>query len=496
MKNFLLHPVFTVVSEEAARIGVDAYVIGGYVRDSILGRPCKDIDIVAVGEGAGNKTVGIRIAESVARRMKANVNVFKNFGTAHIKLEDWDVEFVGARKESYSRDSRKPIVEDGTLKDDQDRRDFTINAMAISLNEKNFGELLDPFDGQKDIELKIIRTPLDPDITYSDDPLRMMRAIRFASQLGYTIEEESLKALARNSARIKIISKERIIDELNKIIASKVPSDGFKLLFRTGLLKLIFPEMAALHGVDVINGHAHKDNFYHTLQVLDNVAVKSDNLWLRWAAILHDIAKPATKKYEPGHGWTFHGHEDRGARMVPKIFTALKLPLNEHMKYVQKLVMLHLRPIVLAKEEITDSAVRRLLFEAGDDIDDLMLLCECDITSKQEERVQRYLRNFQLVREKLKEIEAKDRVRNWQPPVTGEDIMNAFNIRPSLQVGIIKTAIREAILDGVIPNERMAAWNLMLNEGIKSGLKVVHGYELPNPELLPVKEKRDEDSDK
>lgn len=492
----LQHPVFKVVSEEAARLSVDAYVIGGYVRDKILDRPCKDIDIVAVGEGAGNKTVGIRLAEAVAKRMKVHVSVFRNFGTAQVKLEDWEVEFVGARRESYMRDSRKPIVEDGTLKDDQDRRDFTINALAISLNEKSYGELLDPFDGLKDIERKIIRTPLSPDVTYSDDPLRMMRAIRFSSQLGYIIEEESLRAIKRNAERIKIISKERIIDEMNKIVLSEVPSHGFKLLFNSGLLKLIFPEMHALQGVDVVNGHAHKDNFYHTLQVLDNVAAKSNDLWLRWSAILHDIAKPPTKKYEEGHGWTFHGHEDRGARMVPKIFTALKLPLNDRMKYVQKLVLLHLRPIVLAKTEITDSAVRRLLFEAGDDIEDLMTLCECDITSKQEERVQRYLKNFQMVREKLKTIEEKDRMRNWQPPVTGEDIMSAFNIPPSITVGNIKDAIREAILDGIIPNDRPRAWELMLSEGAKAGLSPVAGYEKPNPEVLPVKEKSDENSDK
>lgn len=496
MKNHLTHPVFAVVSEEAARIGVDAYVIGGFVRDSILDRTCKDIDIVAVGEEAGNKTVGIRIAEAVAARLKVHVTVFKNFGTAHVKLDDWDVEFVGARKESYSRDSRKPIVEDGTLKDDQDRRDFTINAMAISLNPKTYGELLDPFDGMGDIERKIIRTPLAPDVTYSDDPLRMMRAIRFATQLNYTIEDESFKSISRNVERIKIISKERITDELNKIILAKVPSVGFKLLFNSGLLKLVFPEMQALHGIDVIKGHAHKDNFYHTLQVLDNVCVKSDNLWLRWSAILHDIAKPATKKYEEGHGWTFHGHEDRGARMVPKIFTTMKLPLNEYMKYVQKLVLLHLRPIVLAKTEITDSAIRRLLFEAGDDIEDLMTLCECDITSKQEEKVQKYLKNFQTVREKLKSVEEKDQVRNWQPPVTGEDIMNAFAIQPSIKVGNIKDAIREAILDGIIPNERASAWKLMIAEGAKEGFSPVSGYEFPNPEVLPIKEKVDENSDK
>lgn len=487
MKKFLSHPVFTVVSEEAARIGVDAYVIGGYVRDSILGRACKDIDIVGVDHSGQMKAVGIRLAEAVGKRMKAHVNVFKNFGTAHIKLEDWDVEFVGARKESYSRDSRKPVVEDGSLKDDQDRRDFTINAMAISLNTATYGELLDPFDGMGDIGRKLIRTPLSPDITYSDDPLRMMRAIRFATQLDYMIEEESFRSIARNAERIRIISKERIADELNKIVLAKVPSVGFKLLYNSGLLKLIFPEMEKLQGVDVIKGHAHKDNFYHTLQVLDNVAQKSNHLWLRWAAILHDIAKPATKRYEEGHGWTFHGHEDRGARMVPKIFTALKLPLNEHMKYVQKLVMLHLRPIVLAKTEITDSAIRRLLFEAGDDIEDLMTLCECDITSKQEEKVQKYLRNFQTVREKLKSVEEKDQVRNWQPPVTGEDIMKAFAIPPSKKVGNIKDAIREAILDGIIPNERARAWELMISEGAKEGFSPIAGYEQPNPEVLPVK---------
>ncbi|MEO5645491.1 MAG: HD domain-containing protein [Bacteroidia bacterium] len=488
MQNHLIHPAFKIIADEASKLNIDAYVIGGFVRDAILGRDSKDIDIVAIGKGKGEKTVGITLAEAVASRLKVHVHVFKNFGTAQVKTSGLDIEFVGARKESYSRDSRKPIVEDGSLKDDQDRRDFTINALAISLNPQDYGTLLDPFDGISDMEKKIIRTPLDPDITYSDDPLRMMRAIRFATQLNYTIEKNSFDSISKNKERIKIVSKERIIDELNKIIAAKVPSVGFKLLFDSGLLALIFPEMVALHGVDIIKGHAHKDNFYHTLQVLDNVCTRSEDLWLRWAAILHDIAKPATKRYEEGHGWTFHGHEDRGARMVPKIFAQLKLPLDAKMKYVQKLVQLHLRPIVLAKAEVTDSAIRRLLFDAGDAIDDLMKLCESDITSKQEDRVKRYMKNFELVRTKLKEIEEKDNIRNWQPPVTGEDIMNAFNIRPNIQIGNIKAVIREAILDGDIPNERNAAWELMLKVGEKEGLIPVKGFELPNPSLLPPKE--------
>ncbi len=488
MDKHLTHPVFAIVSEEAAKLNIDAFIIGGFVRDVILQRPCKDIDIVAISHDAKVKTVGIVLAEAVAKRLHAQVHVFKNFGTAQVKLDDWDVEFVGARKESYSRDSRKPIVEDGSFIDDQDRRDFTINALAISLNKKNYGELIDPFNGISDIERKIIRTPLNPDITYSDDPLRMMRAIRFATQLDYVIEKNSFDSIAKNKERIKIVSKERIIDELNKIIAAKVPSFGFKLLFDSGLLQIIFPEMCLLHGVEIIKGHAHKDNFYHTLQVLDNTCTRSENLWLRWAAILHDIAKPATKKYEEGHGWTFHGHEDRGARMVPKIFANLKLPLDAKMKYVQKLVQLHLRPIVLASEIVTDSAIRRLLFDAGDDIDDLMILCESDITSKQEDRVKRYLKNFELVRSKLKEIEEKDNIRNWQPPVTGEDIMKAFNISPTIIVGNIKTVIREAILDGVIPNDRKSAWELMIKAGEKEGLKISPGYENPNPDQLPIKE--------
>ena len=495
MKKYLTHPVFLIIADEASRLNLDAYVIGGFVRDSILGRDCKDIDIVAVGSVKGDKSVGIMLAEAVANKiskenpfLKTNVTVFKNFGTAQLKLPDCEVEFVGARRESYSRDSRKPIVEDGSLKDDQDRRDFTINALAISLAKNSYGQLLDPFEGLLDLERKILRTPLNPDITYSDDPLRMMRAIRFATQLNFTIEKISFDSIAKNKERITIVSKERIIDELNKIIATAIPSVGFKLLFDSGLLQIIFPELCLLYGVDVIKGHAHKDNFYHTLQVLDNTCKRSDNIWLRWAAILHDIAKPATKRYEEGHGWTFHGHEDRGARMVPKIFANLKLPLDAKMKYVQKLVQLHLRPIVLAGELVTDSAIRRLLFDAGDSIDDLMLLCESDITSKQEDRVKRYLKNFELVRQKLKEIEEKDNIRNWQPPLTGEDIMHAFNIAPTIQVGNIKTIIREAILDGIIPNERAAAWELMIVEGKQIGLAIAKGFEVPTPIKLAVKD--------
>lgn len=447
MYTFLEQDIFKLIRNCADELNLDAYAVGGYVRDIFLKRPSKDIDVVTVGKG-------IDLAQKVHEKLgeEAHLSVFKNFGTAQIKFNDIEVEFVGARRESYNRNSRKPIVEDGTLQDDQNRRDFTINAMAIGLSKSNFGQLLDPFNGIGDLESKIIRTPLDPDITFSDDPLRMMRAIRFASQLGFTIEKKSLTSIAKNKERISIISKERIADELNKIILSPVPSVGFKLLFDTGLLHLIFPEMVKLYGVETIKGLSHKDNFYHTLEVLDNTARKSNNLWLRWGAILHDIAKPATKRFEEGHGFTFHGHEDKGARMVPKIFTNLKLPLNEKMKYVQKLVQLHLRPIVLAKTEVTDSAVRRLLFEAGDDIDDLMILCESDITTKNPNKVKRYMHNFEIVRSKLVELEEKDRIRNWQPPISGDEIMKLYSLNPGREIGILKNALKDAILDGEVEN--------------------------------------------
>jgi poly(A) polymerase len=468
LKQHLSHPIFSIISGAAKDINSSAFVIGGFVRDLLLDRPSKDIDIVTEGNG-------IALATKVAEKMGPDVKVavFKNFGTAMLRYEDLEIEFVGARKESYRSESRKPEVSAGSIQDDQNRRDFTINALALSLQEQNFGELIDPFNGLKDLHDKIIRTPLDPDITYSDDPLRMMRGIRFASQLGFIIEKDSLNAINRNKKRIEIVSKERITDELNKIILCKKPSLGFKLLFNTELLPIIFPEMANLQGVDIIDNKGHKDNFYHTLQVLDNLSQKTDDLWLRWAAILHDIAKPATKKFEPEIGWTFHGHEDKGARMVPKIFQSLKLPLDAKMKYVQKLVQLHLRPIALVKEVVTDSAVRRLLFEAGDDIDDLMLLCQADITTKNEAKAKKYLFNFELVKEKLKEVEEKDRIRNWQPPVSGEDIMKAFNIPPSKEVGLIKNAIREAVLEGEIRNDYNEVYQYMIEKGKEFGLKLV-----------------------
>jgi putative nucleotidyltransferase with HDIG domain len=460
--------IFQKIGKAAAELGFPCYLIGGFVRDKILGRRTKDADFVCEGDG-------LQLAKEAATLFKPHpkVSYYKNFGTAQFRMPDgFDLEFVGARKESYRSHSRKPEVETGSLEDDQNRRDFTINALAISLNKRDYGKLIDPFNGIDDLKQQLIRTPLEPSQTFSDDPLRMMRAVRFAAQLHFRIYPETFHAIRQNAERIKIVSQERITDELNKIILSRKPSVGFKLLMDSGLLHIIFPQMVDLAGAEIVDGKGHKDNFYHTLQVLDNVAEKTDNLWLRWAAILHDIAKPPTKRFEEGHGWTFHGHEVVGGRMVPKIFNQLKLPLGEQMKYVRKLVELHLRPISLTKENITDSAIRRLLFDAGEDIEDLMILCNSDITSKNKLKVKRYLENFELVRQRCKEVEEKDHIRNWQPPITGEIIMKTFGIPPSKPVGVIKDAIKDAILDGEIPNDYESAFQFMLQKGKECGLVV------------------------
>ncbi len=468
MVQLLADPIFHHIGQTADEMGVECYLVGGYVRDLFLERPSKDIDCVVVGSG-------IAVAQTLGKRLGrgAHVSVFRNFGTAQVKWHQTEVEFVGARRESYQRDSRKPIVEDGTLDDDLDRRDFTINALAVCLNQNRFGELVDRFDGLLDMEDRLIATPLDPDITFSDDPLRMMRCVRFATQLRFQIEEETQEALARNADRIKIISQERIIDELNKIMASPQPSIGFVELSRCGLLPLIFPEVAKLEGIETRNGHAHKDNFYHTLEVLDNICQHTDNLWLRWAALLHDIGKPRSKKWEAQTGWTFHNHNYIGAKMVPDIFRRMKLPMDERMKYVQNLVSLHMRPIAIADSEVTDSAVRRLLFEAGSDIDDLMMLCEADITSKNQQKKQRFLDNFQLVRQKLADLQARDNYRTWTNPITGEEIMETFQLQPCKEIGILKQAVKDAIWESLIPNTHEAAYAYMLEKAKEMGLQAI-----------------------
>lgn len=472
-QNALKHPIFKIISKSAHSLGTEAYVIGGYVRDYLLNRNLKkDIDVVAIGSG-------IELAKEVASNLKPKpkVQIFKTYGTAMLKHKDIDIEFVGARKESYSKNSRNPAVEEGTLEDDQNRRDFTINSMAFSLNPENYGELLDPFNGQDDLKKKIIRTPLDPEITFSDDPLRMLRAVRFATQLGFTIENESLNAIKKNASRIKIITNERIVDELNKILLADKPSVGFILLEETGLLEYILPELINLKGIEEVEGQRHKDNFYHTLEVVDNISENTDNLWLRWAALLHDIGKAPTKKFDKKVGWTFHGHELKGSKMVYRLFKRLKLPLNEKMKYVQKLVYMSSRPIALVDENVTDSAVRRLIFDANDYVDDLMTLCEADITTKNSKKFKRYHRNFKLVREKIVEVEEKDHIRNFQPPVSGEEIMETFGLKPSREIGVIKEAIKEAILEGEIPNEHQAAHDYMIKKGIAMGLTVQEQHE-------------------
>ncbi|MCK0190760.1 HD domain-containing protein [Arenibacter sp. F20364] len=462
------NPIFSTISDAAKELSLDSYVIGGFVRDYLLERGTpKDIDIVAIGSG-------IELAKLVAKKLpgSSEVSIFKNFGTAMIKFQDIEIEFVGARKESYHRDSRKPVVENGSLEDDQKRRDFTINALAISLNPKDYGQLLDPFDGIGDLKRKLIRTPLDPSITYSDDPLRMMRAIRFASQLNFVIHPESLQAIVDNKERIKIISNERIVDELHKILSSSKPSLGFSLLHETGLLPFIMPELVALEGIEEIEGQRHKDNFWHTLEVVDNISENTDNVWLRWAALLHDIGKAPTKKFDKKIGWTFHAHEFVGSKMVYKLFKRLRLPLNEKMKFVQKMVLMSSRPIVLSEDFVTDSAVRRLIFDAGDHVEDLMTLCEADITTKNPKKQKRYRNNFKIVRQKIEEVEERDHIRNFQPPISGEEIMKTFNLNPSKEIGMIKEAIKEAILEGDIPNEYDAAYNLMLEKGKEMGLSL------------------------